>query len=153
MKTSKGKTMTRKGKKKVWTIIIAVPIVLLVAAVVVLKLIFTSDRLTSMVIPPLENATERTVKLDHVSLRFFPPIGVVVEGLQILNPPEQGFSDRPMLELPELSLDLNLWPLLKNRVEINSIVLKNPMVFLETTREGRSMNERVEVLFRGVSPE
>ncbi|MFQ5798406.1 MAG: AsmA-like C-terminal region-containing protein [Bacteroidota bacterium] len=128
--------MTRKAK--VWTFVVVVPFVLLVAAVVALKLIFTSNRLTSLLIPPLENATQRTIKLEHVSLRIFPPIGVEVNGLEVSNRGEEGFSDRPLLELPKLTLDLKLWPLLKNRVEINSIVLKNPRLFLETTKRGQS---------------
>ncbi len=128
--------MTRKAK--VWIIVVVVPFVLLVAAVVALKLIFTSNRLTSLLIPPLENATQRSIKLKHVSLRIFPPIGVEVDGLEVSNRGEEGFSDRPMLELPTLTLDLKLWPLLKNRVEINSIVLKNPRLFLETTKRGQS---------------
>lgn len=125
-------------KARLWTIVIFVPLVLLVAAVVALKLIFTSDRLTSLLIPPLENATRRTIKVEHVSLKIFPPIGIEVNGLQVSNRSEEGFSDRPMLELPKLTLDVKLWPFLKNRVEINSIVLKNPRVFLETTKQGQS---------------
>ncbi len=127
--------MTRKAK--VWSIVVAIPVVLLAAAVVALNLVFTSDRLTALLIPPLEDATQRTIGLEKVSLRFFPPIGITVEGLEVSNRSGEGFSDRPMLELPELTVDLKLWPLLRNRLEISSIVLQNPKLFLETTKQGQ----------------
>lgn len=127
--------MTRKAK--VWSILVAIPIVLLAAAVVALNLVFTSDRLTALLIPPLEDATQRTIGLEKVSLRFFPPIGITVEGLEVSNRSGEGFSDRPMLELPELTVDLKLRPLLRNRLEISSIVLQEPKVFIETTKQGQ----------------
>ena len=128
--------MTRKAK--VWTIVVLIPFVFFTAAAVALKIIFSSNRLISLLIPPFESATQRTVKLEHISLRILPPIGIDLDGLEVSNRIAEGFSDRPMLELPELRLNLKLWPLLENRVEISSIVLKNPTVFLETTRQGQS---------------
>ena len=128
--------MTRKAKR--WTILIALPLLLIAAAIVALKLVLTEERLTALIVPPLESATHRSVKIERVSLRLIPPIGVDVFGLQISNRPDQGFTDRPMLELPELTVDLKLWPLLKKRLEVNAIVLKQPTVFIEITRDGRS---------------
>ena len=51
--------MSMSRKSKIWLVILAIPVVLVVAGIVALKMMFTSEKLKSMVIPRAEAATGR----------------------------------------------------------------------------------------------
>ena len=77
--------MSMSRKSKIWLTILAIPVVLVIAGVVVLKIMFTSDKLKSMVIPRAETATGRTVAINDISLSVFPSIALKMEGVSISN--------------------------------------------------------------------
>ncbi|MEE8113474.1 MAG: AsmA family protein, partial [Nitrososphaerales archaeon] len=126
--------LSRKGK--IWLIILAVPMVLIIGAAITLKILFTSDRLKAIIIPRVEEATNRSVAVNDISLSLFPSIAIVIESLSISNRTGSGFSDQPLLTLDRLVLDVQLAPLLKGSLEVPTVLLERPRLFLEINEEG-----------------
>ncbi|MDH4069135.1 MAG: AsmA family protein [Ignavibacteria bacterium] len=122
---------------KVWLIVLSVLALLLVGGIVTLKLLFSGERLKAFIIPPLEEATGRTVTLAEVSLSIFPTLAVQADSLTISNRPEEGFSSRPSCTVDRLFLDVNLWPLLSGNIEVPTLRIERPVVYLEVTADGR----------------
>lgn len=120
---------------RIWILILALPILLVLVSVLALKLYFTSDRLKAIVIPKIEEATGREVAVGDLSLTLFPSIGVEVEQLRISNPPDRGFQRPDLLSLDELALDIKLFPLFKSQLEVDNIILRHPILYLEVTKE------------------
>lgn len=128
--------MAMSRRARIWTIILAIPVALMVIGVVAAKLYFTKERLKALVIPKLEQATHRTVTLADISLSIF-PLGVSIDSLQISNPPDVQFDAPAFLALDHASLNMKFFPLIGGRVEIGSVVLNRPKIYIETSEEGR----------------
>jgi uncharacterized protein involved in outer membrane biogenesis len=125
-------------KSKIWLILLAIPVVLVIAGVIVLKVMFTSDKLKSMIIPRAEAATGRSVAINDVSLVVFPSIALRMEGVSISNRKGEGFSSSPLLALDALRLNVKLLPLLKSRVEVTSLELDRPRLLLEVNGQNET---------------
>ncbi len=119
-------------KSKILLSVAAVPLVLIIAAAVVLKVVFTSDKLKELVIPRIEEATHRSVAVNDISLSLFPSIAVDVDGLQIANRRGAGFSSEPFVALDRLRVNVKLFPLLHGRVEVSSVIIDRPRILIET---------------------
>src|SRR5215510_350497 len=120
--------MALSRKARIWLIVISIPVVLLIAGMITLKILFTSERLKAFLIPPIEEATHRTVTVADISLSVFPSLAVEVDTLVISNKKGEGFSERPFLTLDRLVLDVKLFPLIKGTLEIPTILLEHPTV-------------------------
>jgi uncharacterized protein involved in outer membrane biogenesis len=131
--------MTSRARR--WLLIAAVPVVLLVAGAVVLKVMFTGDRLRGLLIPRLEAATGRTVTVGDVSLALLPSLAIEVRDLAVSNRTGDGFSPGPMLALDALRIEVKLWPLLASRIEVTSVFLDRLRLLVESTGDGRSNYE------------
>ena len=130
--------MALSPKAKKWLIIFSIPIGLIVACVVTLKVLFTGDRLKSFIIPRIEGATHRAVSLNSIDLSIFPTLAIEVDGLTVSNRIGQGFSKDPMLQLDKLLLDVRLIELLKGNLEISTVTLEHPRLLVEVNKEGES---------------
>lgn len=128
--------MALSKKAKIWLIVLSIPVVLIVGAVVGLKAYFTNERLKSMTIPVLEDATQRTVTISDISLSLFPRFGLEIDSLKIDNRKGPGFSDRPFLLLDRLVLDVRIAALLKNTVEVSTVLLEHPQILVEMNQAG-----------------
>ncbi len=135
--------MSLTRKTKIWLIILGIPLVLVAAGMVALKVMFTSERLKSMVIPMVEETTGRPVTINSISLSVFPSIAVRMQGVSIANRKGEGFSANPFLALDVLRLNVKLLPLLKSRVEVTSLELDRPHLLLE-------VNARNETNYRNL---
>ncbi|MBX2991669.1 MAG: AsmA family protein [Bacteroidetes bacterium] len=131
--------MALSKKAKIWIIILGIPVVLILGAIGVLKFYFTNERLKALLIPQIESATGRQVTINDISLNIFPAIALDVRGLTIAN--KAGFSEKPMLALDRMLVDVKLRPLFDKRVEISSLLLEKPSLILETNADG-SVNYR-----------
>lgn len=135
-------------RTKILVTVLAIPLLLLVAVVLFLKLYFTSERLKAIILPNIQAATNRDVTAKEIGLSLFPNLGVKVEGFSMANRKGPGFSERPIIALDEFVLDVRLLPLLGNRLEVNKLVFHKPMIFLEVNEKGQenfsNPTERVE---------
>jgi len=123
-------------KKKIWITIIAVPIFLLLIAILALKLYLTSDRLAALVIPRIEQATHRTVSIKSISLSVFPALAISVDGLALSGPPDSTFKRSEFVSVENLKLKINIFKLLRNKLDISYIIVNRPSIYLEVTPEG-----------------
>lgn len=121
---------------KIFLILVVIPVVLLVGAVIGLKLYFTTDRLKAIVIPRVEEVTQRSVSVADVSLSILPKLAIRMKDLAVSNPHGEKFEKEQFLRLDELILDVSIFPLLKNRLEVNEVVLTRPELYLEVNQEG-----------------
>ncbi|MBU1651569.1 AsmA family protein, partial [bacterium] len=121
---------------KIILIILAILILLPVVAVIGAKIYFTSDRLKAMIMPKIEEQIGREVAVDHIALKIFPNLRVDLTGLEISNPPNQEFTVNTFLRLEELTVDVQLRPLLKKQLKIDEISLIRPEIYLEVKADG-----------------
>jgi uncharacterized protein involved in outer membrane biogenesis len=117
-------------KAKTWLIVLGIPVVLVIGGTVALKMLFTGERLKAFIVPKMEEATHRTVAVNSISLSVFPTLAVEVDGLSVSNKQGDGFSERPVLQLDKLVLDVRLLALLKGNLEVSNVTLERPQVFL-----------------------
>ena len=123
-------------RTKIILVVLAIPLVLLLAFILFLKVYFTSERLKAILLPKIQAATHRDVTVQGISLSFFPTIGVDVRGLSLANARGLGFSEQPMVTLAEFFVEVKLLPLLAQRMEINRLSLKRPHILLEVSKNG-----------------
>jgi uncharacterized protein involved in outer membrane biogenesis len=123
-------------KAKLWIIVVSIPVVIIIGGVITLKMLFTSERLKAFIVPKIEEATRRTVTVNSISLSVLPTLAVEIDGLVVSNARSGGFSDKPMLQLNKLVLDVRLIALLKGNVEVSTVTLEHPQIFLEVNEQG-----------------
>lgn len=123
---------------KTWLIIFGSLVVLFVTAIAALKMYFTSERLKAFIIPKIEEATHRTVSVGDVSLAILPSISITVENLNISNPQGTTFEKEHFLSLDRLVLNVSLWSLFKNKLEVKTIFVEHPILYLESKEDGTS---------------
>ncbi len=125
-------------KSKIWLIVPSVPVILILALVIVLKVMFTGEKLKEMVVPRAEAAIGRPVAIRDISLVVFPSIALEIDGVSIANRKGEGFSPDPFLTLDAVRLNVKLLPLLKSRIEVTSLILDRPRLLLEVNRRNET---------------
>lgn len=127
-----------RSKLKIWAIVLLIPVGLMVGLVLFLKIYFSSDRLKNFVIPKIEEATQRSIEISDISLSLFPTFGIEIDNLKISNPKDIKFEKEEFVSLEQLLLDVEIFPLFKNRLEVNEVIIKRPTLYIETNEEGLS---------------
>jgi uncharacterized protein involved in outer membrane biogenesis len=123
---------------KTWLIILGTLVVLFVGAIAGLKMYFTSERLKAFIIPKIEDATHHTVNVGDVSLSLLPSISITVENLRISNPKGMTFDKGEFASFDRLVLSIKLWSLFKNKLDINTMLVEQPVLYLEVKEDGTS---------------
>jgi AsmA protein len=109
---------------------------LLIAGGAILALSFNPDSLKPRIEAAAQQATGRQLTLQgpiRLGLSLQPTL--TLQNVSLSNPP--GFSRPQMATLQQLDLMLALLPLLRNRLEIERLVLEKPDIILETDAQGR----------------
>ena len=122
--------------KKGWKIvlwIIGILIALIIITSVVVRIIFTKEKLISMIQPRVEEALRRKVVIEDISPSIFKGLGVDIKGLRISN--LSGFEQEDLFRIKSFSVRVKFLPLLKKRVEIRKIILDKPEIFIEKNKE------------------
>jgi AsmA protein len=117
-----------------WTV--GVLVFLIAGGVATLKLVFTPEKLRSMVEPRLEARINRDIELGAVNLRLFPRLAIRLSDLSVANPPE--FEPQPSLAFDAVDVQVRLWPLLKKQLELGEVRLLGPVVRYEVLADGRT---------------
>jgi uncharacterized protein involved in outer membrane biogenesis len=128
--------MKSKRGLKILAVVVAAVIVLLVLASVVVKIIFTKDKLLSLLVPRIESTLDRKVEIEDVSVSIWGGLGVDVQGMTVWNKP--GFFQNELFKFDQLSIRVKFWPLLRKRIEVKKLILENPQINLETSKDGIS---------------
>ncbi|MDI6767861.1 MAG: AsmA-like C-terminal region-containing protein [Bacteroidota bacterium] len=130
--------MALNKKTKTWMTVLFIPIMLLFAVIVGLKLYLTSERLKALIIPKIEEATHRTVLVQNISFTILPSLAISIDELKISNPEGMKFDKDEFLSLDNVRLKVNIFDLLSSKLNIKYIILDHPKIYLEVTPEGKS---------------
>lgn len=126
---------SKKGLKILIGIVVAIVVLLLLVSLVA-KIIFTKEKLLSLLVPRIEKALDREVKIEDISVSIWGGLGADVKGMRILNP--SGFTQEELFKFDQLLVRVKFWPLLRKRVEVKKLILKSPLINLEKNKEGVS---------------
>lgn len=137
--TPKRKRSMKKGWKITWISLGSLFGLLLVAVVLVMWLVLTPARLTSIVNKLSDKYILCDSHFDNVDLtliKTFPYVGLAVEGVQIINPMEGAISDT-VLSVKELCIGINLKEYLKNKnIVVTKLLLDQTTANLYVDKQG-----------------
>ena len=101
-------------------------LVLLLVVALLLPQLFTSEQLKGYVVPPMEEATGRTVEIDEIGLRVLWTPALSVSGFRLAN--REGYGPEPAVEAGELNVEVALFPLFTGAIEPTAIELVDPVI-------------------------
>ncbi|HHJ36476.1 MAG TPA: AsmA family protein [Gammaproteobacteria bacterium] len=105
-------------------------VVLILVALLAFVATFDANNYKPQIIAQVEKATGRDFSIDgEINLSIFPWIGLKVEDVSLGN--EKGFSAEKFASIEQLDVKVNVLPLLKKEVQINTIRLHGLDVSLE----------------------
>ena len=128
--------MASKKPLKIVGIVLGVFVLLIVAAIIILSIMFPAEKIKAMVLPQIEKAVGRSVDIEGAGLSFFPVFGAKVKGLKIANTERKGFSSEPFVTLEEFLVGVKVLPLLQKKLAIKAIVFRKPVILVEVDRMG-----------------
>jgi len=118
---------------------VLVVVVLLILAAIIVPQVVDPNEHRETIADLVKDKTGRTLDLDgKLNVSVFPWIGIETQGLSLSQPAEIGEEQGPMVSVKQAQLRVKLMPLLSKRVEIDTIVLKQPTVNLITLANGVS---------------
>jgi hypothetical protein len=126
--------MSRPLKLTIW--LISILLILLISAVIVIKVVFTRERILAMLTPRLEEAISRKMAIADAGISLWGGLGVWLGDVTIENKP--GYSLEPLFSIHKVEFKARLLPLLVGRVRLDCIVLESPSLLLEFDGEGHS---------------
>ena len=113
-------------KVAVWVLL--TPILLFVILMVLLYVPPVQNFLRKQAVTMASDATGMDISVERIDLRF--PLNLLVSGVQVVQQPDT------LLKLESLNVHVQAWPLLKGRVEIDDITLKQVAVNSAGLMEG-----------------
>lgn len=109
-------------------------VVLGLIALLAFAVTFDANNYKPQIIEQVEKATGRSFAIDgQINLSIFPWIGLKVEDVALGN--EKGFTAKQFAAIKQLDIKVNVLPLLKKEVEINTIRLHGMNVALEVAKD------------------
>lgn len=119
--------------KRLRLLLIIIGVVVLAAVVV--PHLFTLNQFKQLAAQKVEEVTGRKLEIaGDIRLSLFPVLGATVEKVSLSNMP--GSEYPTMFSVEEADVGVKLVPLLGGKVELQRIVLKRPMVYLEKDANG-----------------
>ncbi|MGP1393912.1 MAG: AsmA family protein [Inquilinaceae bacterium] len=115
---------------------LAAVIVTLVAIALILPFFIPVDFVKQRVVAEVERRTGRAFAIDGpVQLSLLPSVTVSLEDVSLAN--ATGSRAEAMIELGQLDLEVALFPLFSRELEIQRLILREPVIALEIDEEGR----------------
>ncbi|MCK4428173.1 MAG: hypothetical protein KAW16_06815, partial [candidate division Zixibacteria bacterium] len=100
---------SKKGLKILIGIVVTIVVLLLLVSLVT-KIVFTKEKLLSLVVPRIEKALDRKVEIEDITISIWGGLGVDVKGMRVLNP--SGFTQEELFKFDQLLVRVKFWPLL-----------------------------------------
>jgi uncharacterized protein involved in outer membrane biogenesis len=113
---------------------IAVLLLLLIGLLLSLPFLVDLTRFQDQYKPLIETALNRKIELHGIRLTIWPRIGARVQGFTVLDDP--AFSSTPFASLDSLDVGVKLMPLLSGTVEVEDIILRNPVISVIKNKNG-----------------
>jgi AsmA protein len=113
-----------------------VVVLLLLVAAVAAPFFIPVDTYKAQLVARVKEATGRDLKIGgKVSFALLPSLALEANDVAFSNPPGAGSPD--MATFAKLEVQLKLLPLIRRQVEVNKLVLVNPVIALEVDKQGR----------------
>lgn len=107
-----------------------------IVVIIALNIYFTDERLKSMILPPVQDAIGTEVQVERLSLTFFrtfPRFGVEMDNFVLPDP-----NGDPVVELENLLIGVELFPLFRNELSISQLTLNRPVLTYRVYEDGTS---------------
>lgn len=109
-------------------------VVLVVGVILSLPFLIDLNKYQDQYKPLIEDALNRKVQLQDIRLTIWPRIGARVAGFVVLDDPAFGSSS--FTSLTSLDVGVKLMPLLSGKVEVEDIMLRDPVVTVIKNERG-----------------
>lgn len=130
---------------KISLIILAVIVFIFIAAGITLKLMFPPAKLRALLMPKIEQAVGRPVKVESFSLKVWTGLGVQLKGIDLAN--AKNFGKKPMATIDAVTLKVNLLGLLKRQLAVTSLDIDRPSILIEKSIKGKfNFDDLIKVL-------
>ncbi len=114
-------------------IVIGILVLIFVIGYIVISSFLTPAYIRSTVEKISSQAINYPVGVGNVSLKLGFKIAIGIDKLSLKNPP--GFTDRNMVDIEKINLNLKLFPLLRRQIVISSITINGAVVNIERNRD------------------
>ena len=115
---------------------VVVLIVLVIAAAVAVPFFIPVDRYKAELVAAVKQSTGRDLEINgKMSFSLLPSLALAANDVAFANPP--GASSPQMATLAKLQVQLKLLPLLSRRIEVDRLVLVDPVIALEVDKQGK----------------
>ncbi len=121
-----------------WILAVAATVaILLVALSVALPILLDPNNYKNEINAAVLQRTGRELTIaGDISWRVFPSVGLQIEQLSLAN--RAGFGARPMLEVSEASIVVELLPLFRRQIEIDRVDLEGLAAYLRSNEDGHN---------------
>ncbi|MFM2630182.1 AsmA family protein [Vibrio chagasii] len=117
-------------------IFIAVPVFIVVAAILALVLLVNPNQFKPLIVEQAQKHTGLELVIEgDISWKFFPSIGFELGQTELRNP--EGFTQPNLFKVDTVGVDVSVTPLFSNQLEIGNITLDGAEFYLETLKDGR----------------
>jgi uncharacterized protein involved in outer membrane biogenesis len=134
MASSSSAPRPRRTGRKLLIILLAL-IALVVIVLAILPSVVSLESFKAQIETRAEQALHRKVDIGQVRLQILTGLGAGLENLVIDNPPQ--WQQEHFVKVGTLSVKVAFLPLLRGRVEISKIILRDGDVFIERDAQGR----------------
>lgn len=120
-----------------WMLVIAGSMAtLLIAAVIMVALLFDLEKYRPQIEQQVAKATGRNFKLGgDLKPSIFPWVGIRLSDLHLGNP--AGFEEEDFISVADFEVRVKLLPLLSRNIEVKRFVMKQPTIVLEKRKDGK----------------
>ncbi len=136
--------------KKILIILFVLILIAFVALAAVL-LTFDVDQYRPMLVKQIEQAIQKPVTLDYLSLTWKNGLALRLEKLAIY--PDREVTSAPMLKIGEANAVVNLMPLLTKKVEVSHVFIEEPFVKFVRKQDGTVIVPGLEAAPPAPAPE
>ncbi|MCG9641013.1 AsmA family protein [Vibrio sp. Isolate34] len=130
-------------------IFIAVPVFVVIAAVLALVLLVNPNQFKPLIVEQAQKHTGLELVIEgDISWQFFPSIGFELGQTELRNP--EGFTQPNLFKVDTVGVDVSVTPLFSNQLEIGNITLDGAEFYLETLKDGR---KNIDALTQASAPQ
>ncbi|MBU2911991.1 AsmA family protein [Vibrio splendidus] len=130
-------------------IFIAVPVFVVVAAILALVLLVNPNQFKPLIVEQAQKHTGLELVIEgDISWQFFPSIGFELGQTELRNP--EGFTQPNLFKVDTVGVDVSVTPLFSNQLEIGNITLDGAEFYLETLKDGR---KNIDALTQASGPQ
>lgn len=130
-------------------IFIAVPVFVVVAAILALVLLVNPNQFKPLIVEQAQKHTGLELVIEgDISWQFFPSIGFELGQTELRNP--EGFTQPNLFKVDTVGVDVSVTPLFSNQLEIGNITLDGAEFYLETLNDGR---KNIDALTQASAPQ